>query len=115
MAGNTISLKLPKDFFKNYARDKPCQVRVARLAGHACALEETTVLCHPTVAGLKAMGSRKRSVPDIGAAWGCRVCHDICDGRIKTEIPPDTLNLYLHEGVSRTIDCLVKAGVLPNP
>ena len=79
----TMNLKFPKDFFKNYAKGKSCLIRVAAAAGYQCAGVDTTVLCHPSIAGLKAMGSRKASVPDIGGAWGCRVCHDLCDGRIK--------------------------------
>ena len=128
MNTNTISLKFPQDFFKNYARDKPCMIRVAAAAGYQCATGETSVLCHPSIAGLKAMGSRKASVPDIGGAWGCNVCHDLCDGRIKPargshldDLAGDgaflkmVLQNAILEGAMRTIDALVKAGVLPNP
>ncbi len=125
---NTLNLKFPQDFFKDYARDKPCMIRVAAAAGYRCSTGETTVLCHPSIAGLKAMGSRKASVPDIGGAWGCNVCHDLVDGRLKPdrnsalgEMVGDGpfLKLVLQnailEGATRTIDALVKAGVLPNP
>lgn len=126
MAEPTINLKFPSDFFKNYARDKPCQVRVASSAGFQCGPTDTTVLAHPSVAGLKAMGSRKASVPDIGAAWACCVCHDLVDGRMKPR-PTSFIGVCSqaeqqiilknahYEGVLRTIAALVKAGVLPNP
>ena len=112
---NTLSLKFRKDFFKDYARGKPCLIRIAACVGLRCDGDDTTVLCHPTVAGLKAMGKRSASVPDIGAAWGCNTCHAIVDGRITTDLQKDTLRLYHHEAVTRTIDALVKAGILPNP
>ena len=124
----TMNLKFPKDFFKNYAKGQPCMIRVAAAAGYQCADVDTTVLCHPSVAGIKAMGSRKASVPDIGGAWGCNVCHDLCDGRIKPargshldelagegEFLKMVLQNAILEAVVRTIDALVKAGVLPNP
>ncbi len=112
---NTISLRFRKGFFKDYARGQECKIRVACMVGLQCDHEDTTVLCHPTVAGLKALGKRSASVPDIGAAWGCATCHSIVDGRITTDLQKDTLRLYHHEAVTRTIDALVKAGVLPNP
>ena len=112
---NAISLTFRKDFFKDYARGQQCKIRIARLEGRQCDPPETTVLCHPTTAGIKAYGSRKFSTPDIGAAWGCMTCHAMVDGGIKTELPKDTLRLYHLEGVQRTIDALVKAGILPNP
>ena len=120
MAGmsNTISLKFNQDFFKNYARDKDCQIRIAAMYGLQCNTEPgNVVLCHPSIAGLKAMGSRSSSVPDIGGAWGCDVCHGLVDGRIKLpySVEGDQLMLWHLEGVIRTINELVKAGVLPNP
>ncbi len=124
----TLNLKFPKDFFKNYAKGKPCMIRVAAAAGYQCADVDTTVLCHPSVAGIKAYGSRKASAPDIAGAWGCNVCHDLCDGRIRPtrnsaladlagegEFLKMVLQNAILEGATRTIDALVKAGVLPNP
>ena len=111
----TLNLHFPKDFFKNYARDKPCQIRAAVMAGMQCSAPDTTVLCHPDMPGLKAMGSRKAGAPDLTGAWGCGVCHGIVSGVIKTEIAKDLLDLYHYEGTMRTLNELVKAGVLPNP
>ena len=111
----TMQIIFENDFFKDFARDKPCLVRIAPIVGMQCAPPDTTVLCHPSIAGLKATGSRAASVPDVGAAWGCRVCHDIIDGRITTDLHQDTIRLYHLEGVIRTIDALVKYNVLPNP
>lgn len=123
----TINLKLPRDFFKDYARSRPCLIRIAAAAGYGgCAGEDTVVLAHPSIAGLKAVGSRKASVPDIGGAWACDTCHGLVDGRYKVrrasafgDLDGATLKMVLQnahlEGVIRTIDRLVHDGVLPNP
>lgn len=121
---NTLNLKFPKDFFKNYARGKPCQIRVATLCGYGrCDPDETTVLCHVDMAGLKAMGSRAAGAPDLCGAWGCATCHALVGGQAQPKraeaaqmnLTQPMLQLYHMEGVMRTLDALVKAGVLPNP
>lgn len=114
---DALNLKFPKDFFKNYARGKPCMIRAASSCGFACDGEETTVLCHIDMAGVKAMGSRKAGAPDICAAWGCATCHGLVGGHIKPVIPiqKETMQLWHHEGITRTQIQLVKDGVLPNP
>ncbi len=106
-----------KDFFKDYARGKPCLIRVASLYGLQCGSVETTSLCHVTMAGYKAIGSRKRSLPDLCGAWGCNVCHDLVDGRMRVpySVEGDQLELWHAQAVMRTLDQLVKDAVLPNP
>ena len=117
MRSNSISLTFPQDFFKDYAKGKTCQVRISsEVHGMPCATDDTTVLGHFTMAGYKAMGSRQSSLPDLCGAWICSRCHDIVDGRVPS--PDHTRNqiqLWHAEGVMRTLDALVKAGVLPNP
>jgi hypothetical protein len=119
MIDATLNLKFPKDFFKTYAKGKPCLIRIAALClSEHCAPDDTTVLCHYTLAGYKAMGSRKASLPDLCGAWGCRTCHDICDLRIPVRKELATgadIKRWHAEGVMRTLDQLVKDGVLPNP
>lgn len=122
---DSINLKFPQDFFKDYARGKPCKIRIARECGYQCSHDETVVLCHITLPGLKAMG--KKLVPDLCGAWGCSVCHELVDGRRK---PTPDAPLYYHwpkeftkpwlenmhlQGMARTLDQLVADGVLPNP
>jgi hypothetical protein len=118
MSEPTLNLKFPKDFFKDYAKDKECLIRIAAVCLAEPCAPDTTVLCHFTLAGYKAMGSRKASLPDLCGAWGCRTCHDICDGRIAVRSELATkkdIKLWHAEAVMRTLDALVKAGVLPNP
>lgn len=126
--GAHLNLRFPKRFFRDYANGKPCLIRVAAACGYQCD-HGTTVLCHPSVSGLKATGSRKASVPDIGAAHGCFVCHELVDGRRYPANGSPFDDVYKHdpqtykmamqnallEGVIRTISRLVKDGVLPNP
>jgi hypothetical protein len=114
---NSMLLKFPKDFFKKYAKGKPCMIRIAGMYRLQCGSEETTSLCHFTMAGYKAIGSRAASLPDLAGAWGCNVCHDLVDGRrpVPISVEGDQLQLWHAEGVMRTLDALVKEGVLPNP
>ncbi len=100
-----------KDYFKDYAKGQPCLLRIASSCGHSCADFETTVLCHLTMAGLKAMSGK---LIDLLGAWGCGTCHGLLDGGIKSRIQVDkeTLKLWHHEGVARTIDRLHADGIL---
>lgn len=107
---------LRKRFFMDYARGKPCLIRIAGVCGLACGGPETTVNAHFTLVGYKAMGSKKASLPDICGAHACNVCHGIVDGSIKTDLMDyDEKQLAHAEGVMRTLDLLVKDGILPNP
>ena len=116
---NTLNLKFPKRFFMDYARGKPCLIRIARQCGYqSCAGSETTVNAHFTLKGYKAMGSKKASLPDVCGAHSCSVCHGLVDGAIKPlnkMISYEQIQLWHAEGVMRTLDLLVKNGVLPNP
>lgn len=100
-------------------------IRIANTCGYqTCASDETTVLCHITLPGLKAMG--KKLVPDLLGAWGCSTCHDLVDGR---SYPTNASNLHafgdylvkqlIHgwhmDGMARTINQLIEDGLLPNP
>jgi hypothetical protein len=87
-----------KDFFRDLARDKPCLIRIAALEGYECATPDTTVLCHISLPGIKAMG-KKACTPDLLGAWGCGVCQDV--------------ELYHYHGMARTLDEIRKLGYLP--
>lgn len=108
-----------KRFFMNFARNKPCQIRIARECGfEECDGEETTVNTHFTLKGYKAMGSKSASLPDICAAHGCRTCHGLVDGTIKPRnkmVSYDEIQRWHAEAVMRTLDLLVREGLLPNP
>ncbi|WP_299942145.1 nuclease domain-containing protein [uncultured Microbulbifer sp.] len=61
------------------ARGEDCTLR---LYPHCNSNPETVVLCHlPSNSGLA------RKSPDWWGVYGCNCCHDVIDGRCKTEIP----------------------------
>lgn len=104
-----------KGFFKDFAKGQSCLVRIPGICNHD---PETTVLSHVSIPGYKAMGSRKASLPDLCAAWSCSACHDAVDWRTHPNRDGAQVvewAVYHMEGVMRTLDALVKAGVLPNP
>lgn len=101
-----------KDELKKAARGKPCMVRIAAECGfNHCAGTDTTVLAHITMPGLKGVGMK---VPDLLGAWACDTCHGILDGRYvpRGMVQKSQLKLWHHEGVARTIDQLIKDGVI---
>ena len=104
----------PKNFLRDTARGRPCMVRIARECGyHGCASEETTVLAHITGMGLRGVGMKGN---DLLGAWACDTCHGILDHRINVPleymVTNEQLALWHHQGVARTIACLIQEGVL---
>lgn len=91
---------------RNLARGMPCQVRVP---GYCNFDPETTVLAHDNLSGLGGMGMK---VPDLLAAHCCSRCHDVIDGRVKTQYSRDEIRLMFYEGMARTQNELIKAGVI---
>lgn len=82
---------------RKLARGKPCQVRVPT---HCNGNRQTTVLAHYRLAGYAGMGSK----PDDWSfgAWACSACHDVVDGRVKTEHDRNAVRLMHAEGCLRT-------------
>jgi len=50
--------------------------------------------------------------PDELGAWSCSRCHDAVDGRIDCDWPKKDLLLFHYEGVFRTLEILLKEGVI---
>ena len=75
------------------ARGRECEVRVP----FSCNGDpETTVLAHLNGGGMGA------KTDDIEGAFCCSSCHDVIDGRTKTEHSYEQLRLFLMEGAMRT-------------
>lgn len=71
--------KLRSDQIMAAAAGSPCTLRIASfLPGLQCAGRETTVACHLPIGWGKGVSTK---VTDMATAFGCRVCHDILDGR----------------------------------
>jgi hypothetical protein len=81
---------------RKLARGKPCMIRLPG-CNHD---RSTTVLAHYRLAGYAGTGTK----PDDFAfgSWSCSACHDLVDGRVKTEHSRDVLRLAHAEGCLRT-------------
>ena len=89
---------------RELARGKPCLVRLSSCDGGG----ETTVLAHYSLSGISGKGLKS---PDTVAAWCCAKCHDLVDGRQKTELfAREQLRLAHAEGVMRTLAELERLG-----
>ena len=89
---------------RDEAKHKPCMVRLP-----GCDGGKTTVLAHYRLAGYSGMGQKP---VDIMGAWACHNCHDIIDGRKKTEHDQKIIRLAHAEGCLRTAVALAKAEII---
>ncbi len=85
------------------AEGQNCTVRIPGVCNFNT---ETTVFAHLNGAGM----ARKHS--DIHGAYCCSDCHDVLDGRRKTEYLISDLRLMHLESVIRTQEIMIKNGVL---
>ena len=88
------------------ARGENCQIR---LAGYCNRNPETVVLAHYRLAGYCGTGIKP---PDYMGAYACSVCHDIVDGRVRTDLDEDEIRAAFAEGVMRTLVLLHKKGLV---
>jgi len=70
---------------------------------------ETTVLAHYRLVGISGIGMKS---PDLVGAWACSACHDLVDGRTRTELDKNDLRLMHLHGVVRTQAELVRRGIV---
>lgn len=89
------------------ARGRDCTVRIPGCPNNT----ETTVLAHYRLAGTCGVGIKPNN---LQGAWCCDYCHGVCDGRIKAPegMTREDIRLAHAEGVMRTIDILVREGVV---
>ena len=87
---------------RNAARGKPCMIRIP---GICSGNPETTVLAHYR---LNTGGALKPH--DLQGAWACSACHDVVDGRVRTDLyTRGELRLMHAEGCFRTQEALRRA------
>lgn len=91
---------------RKLAKGRECQVRLPGICNQD---NETTVLAHYRLIGVSGMGLR---ATDVCASYACSACHDAADFRMKTEHSDDYIRRCHLEGVMRTLNILVKEGVL---
>lgn len=95
---------MSQDRLTKLARGMPCQVR---LEGICNGRTDTTVPAHYPLAGVSGRGIKS---PSTCIAWACLCCHDVCDGRVQTDLPRETIRLAHAEGVIRTLAILDSMG-----
>jgi hypothetical protein len=82
-------------------------VRLPNVCNHN---PETTVLAHYRLVGISGMGMKS---PDLIGAWACSDCHAHIDRSTSNKLfDVPTLKLYHLEGMARTINELIKLGVI---
>ena len=60
----------------------------------------TTVLAHYSLAGYSGMGTKSDDY--AFGSWSCSNCHDLVDGRVKSDYDKSVLRLAHAEGCLRT-------------
>ena len=88
------------------ARGEACKIRVPL---HCNGRPETSVWCHARIVGISGTGLKAM---DLLGAIGCSACHDVVDGRTKTEFTYEQRRLMLLEGVCRTQVWLVEKEIV---
>jgi hypothetical protein len=87
------------------ARGQDCTVRIPMVCNHN---PETVVLAH--INGVR-FGHGVGKKTSLGA-YCCSACHDVLDGRVKTDIDRQYLKLAHYEGVMETLTMLEEKGLL---
>lgn len=94
-----------QDRITKAARGRDCQIRLPGCTNDT----ETTVLAHYRLAGTCGVGMKPNN---LQGAWACSYCHDAVDRRIEIGLDHSDLRLYHAEGCLRTIDALVREGMI---
>ncbi len=82
--------------YRKLAKGQPCLIRLPGCNHNP----ETTVTAHYRLAGYAGIGMKPDDY-DWGA-WACSACHDLVDGRTKTQMSREIIRLAHAEGVLRT-------------
>jgi len=84
------------------ARGEDCSLRLGN-----CSSNETVVLAH--IGRNRGMGIK---CADYMAVYACSNCHDIVDGRVKSEYTKDQLNTEKLRALEETLGKLFNKGLL---
>jgi hypothetical protein len=88
---------------RKFAQGKPCQVRIPGVCNFD---ETTTVLAHLRRGGVSGTGCKPH---DLVGVHSCSNCHDVIDGRRKTNYPPEEILVMVLDGLCRTLDVVGRA------
>lgn len=89
------------------SRGKTCTVRIP---GYCNFNPETTVSAH--VSGVRFGHGTGKKVSDALTADTCSACHDVLDGRVRSQFNKDQLKLMHAEGVMETILRRIEEGLI---
>lgn len=84
------------------ARGEDCALRLGN-----CSSNETVILAH--IGRNRGMGIK---CADYMAVYACSNCHDIIDGRVKSEYTKDQLNTEKLRALEETLGKLFNKGLL---
>ena len=90
---NSKSIRHESKILRHSARGQECLVRIP---GHCNFDPSTTILAH---LGGGGMGVKKS---DLFGSFCCSACHDVLDGRVRSKLSKDELELMHRQGVERT-------------
>ncbi len=90
---------------RDNAKDKPCMVNLDCCNGNSA----TTVLAHIYPKGTNGMGMKGL---DLIATWACSSCHDVLDGRVKSNYSREELLSIGFESALKTIEELYHDGMI---
>ena len=83
---------------RNLARDQECQVRIYGVCNHN---PETTVLAHLRLGGVAGMGQKPPDFPGC-FVFACSNCHDVIDGRQKSDLTRVQIESHILHAVVKT-------------
>lgn len=84
------------------ARSECCSLRLGQ-----CSSDETVVLAH--IGHNRGMGIK---CADYMAVYACSNCHDVIDGRVKSDYSRDELNTEKLRALEETLGKLVNKGLV---
>jgi hypothetical protein len=100
--------KVARVYQKKIRRSARGQMCTLQIYPHCNNDTETTVLCHLNTSrkgvGLKSL--------DYFAVYGCSECHNVIDGRVKTEIPREEIWRCQLRALERTWAILIEDGLI---
>jgi hypothetical protein len=89
----------------NAARGQQCQIQIAGVCNNS---PDTVVFCHfPD----ESHGIAKKA-DDISGAFGCSACHNVVDGRVRSDEWRAHRLFYMRRAQTRTIRALFELGVI---
>jgi len=91
---------------RKFAKGKECQVRIYGVCNYT---EETTIWAHYALGGVSGMGMKP---PDLCGSLCCSACHDVIDGRVKSDLSRVQIESHMLHGMVRSMKIIDENYVL---